>query len=876
MTDKRDNKKKKNLNQNRGKQNKARVERKNETLAFGRAQKKQNQHIRIKQDSNSRNEEKYYLQSKKQMQRNNNSRSKSSGFLRLNQNIHNDVKTTYNKSEETVVKKKKSISNVNFNRKGVIAICGLITILFFYFTYVLFQQQIVQHDEMSKMANNQYYRKIVSPPKRGDILDRNGKVLATTTNTYRVGITPKHVYSLSGAQSAEQIVSKFVEILSVDKAELEENLSKTDETYIQIAKDVTQEKADLLDQYLFINQIGGVRLDAVPKRVYMNEDVASQVIGFASMGDSLLEGRLGVEYQLNDVLSGQEGYSFGARDNYLNSGLIPFSQSTELNTKDGSNVYLTIDYDINKELQKHVQDAVESLQGADGGLGLVMNVRSGEVMGMASYPYFSSADPTAEPTGIEYEGVWNPENQKSIDFLMENVWRNKVVSDVFEVGSTFKILTLAMGLEENITDEEKVYNDAPIDVLDYTIKCWSEEGHGHETIADAFTLSCNPPFVQIGLSLGVEKFYDYIKAFGFKNTSGVELPGEAVNIFHENPSVIDLATLTFGEQSGFNLMSYSKGLSSVVNGGNLMKPTIVKQITNQQGNIIKVMEPEIERRVISEKTSDRVNQLLSRNDVMQGINTVSSGYQLGGKTSTSVNEFTDELTMSYVSFAPIENPEYMVIIVVKKVVDHKIGSDALINNVSGLMDFTLDHMNIQRNYENSDLKDMEQTIEIPDLRGLELEDAKYSLGYKSIDVVPGVDMDVKDTIGAVVPAPGTLVHNGSRIYVYPDADIEEDLVAVPDFRGKNYRECILAANAAGFVLEFSGDFQGLALEQEVISATVEKDVIEEITETTVGNENVFEENEENTSAQSSGQNAIQYAQRGAIIHIVLGSNEIDQ
>ncbi len=860
MADRRDKNKYRNLNQNKDKQKKARAEHNPEALAFRRS--RQSQRKNIKQQREVRDHHVPTM-------RNSSSRQQNAHFLYPDKNIHSDVKTTLKRKEKTLRTRKYT---VNFNRKGVVVICALITILFLYFAYVLFNHQILQHGEMSKIANNQYYRKVETMPKRGDIFDRNGKLLATTTNIYTIGITPKHVYSLNESQSREEIISKLVEILGVDKTELTENLQKTDESYIQIAKNVPQEKAELLDQYLFINQIGGVRLDAVPKRVYMNDDVASQIIGFASMGESALEGRLGIEYQLNDILTGQAGYSFGARDNYLNSGLLPFSQSTELSTKDGSTVYLTIDYDINKELQDHVAQAVDALQSAEGGMGLVMNVKTGEVLAMASYPYFKSSDPSAKPQGIEYKGEWDAEKQETIDFIMENVWRNKVVSDLFEVGSTFKTVTLAMGLEENITSEDKTYSDEPIDVLDYTIKCWSEEGHGYETLSDAFTLSCNPPFVQVSLDLGIEKFYNYIDAFGFRDLSGIELPGEANNIFHEDPSLIDLATLAFGEQSSLNLMSYSKGLSSVVNGGNLMKPTIIKQITNPDGGIVQLMQPQIERRVISEKTSERVDQLLSRNDVLQGVNKVGAGYQLGGKTSTSVNEYTDALTMSYVSFAPIENPEYMVIIVAKNVGNISIGSDALINNVSGMMDWTLNHMNVQRNYQDNDLSKMEKMIGVPDLIGETLEQAKYTLGYQSIEVVAPVKMSAEDTIAAVVPAPGSAVHYGTRIYVYPSAEIKEDLVAVPDFRGKNYNECILTANAAGVVLNVTGDYRGVAVQQSIRSTVASTSELNETDEQNIDDTDVENQN----NVQNDEQNKIEYVQRGTIIDVVLGLNDSEQ
>lgn len=900
-----DNKKRNNLNQRNNNSSKARAEKQEkQTLAFERSGKSTGK----EKNSTTRRNGTSTDNKVERLEKNH----KKPRYFAPNKNIHKDVKTTVktrekSTSEESRLKNNKLVPrnglhhqqtrnkpqisnkekpknnqrrkrriNVSFNRPGVIVIASLVLLLFLYFTFVLFRMQILNHQEMTELANNQYYRKIKIPPKRGDILDRNGKVLATTTNVFRVGITPKHVYSLSQSQTESEIVDTVSGILEMDKAEFAGYLADIEKDYIQIRKDVPQDKADLLDQYLAINQIGGFRLDAEPERVYLNEDVASQVIGFSGLNEDTLEGRLGIEYYLNDVLAGSAGYSYGARDNYLNQGDLPFSESAELSTNDGNTVTLTIDYEINKKLQENVREAVDLLDAGAGGMGLVMDVNTGEVLAMASYPYFASSDPTAEQTEVDFSGTWDPSGSETIDILSEHYWRNKVISDVFEVGSTFKTLTLAMGLEENITSEETIYSDDPIDVLDYTIKCWTEEGHGHETLADAFLNSCNPPFVQVGLNLGIDKFYEYVDAFGFNQLSGVELPGEARNIFHENPSLIDLATLSFGEQSGLNLMSFSKGLASVVNGGNLMTPTIIKQISNPAGTIVKTAEPKIERRVISEKTSDRVNQLLSRNDIMQGVNKVSAGYQLGGKTSTSVNEFTEELTMSYVSFAPIDDPEIMVIIVAQNVGNGELGSNSLISNVSGIVDYTLDHMHIERNYQSQQLDEMQQMVEVPDISGKTLEQLKAELNRQAVEVFPGVEsMKTEDYIATIVPAPGTPIHYGSRIYAYPTMEIPEDPVPLPDFRGKNYNECLIAANSAGLVPQFIGDMSGLAVEQ-TIGESPQITEPEQETDPNVETPGEVDQTTPSGTTDQQSENKIEFVQRGTMIKITLQSETDDQ
>ncbi|HHU53366.1 MAG TPA: hypothetical protein GXZ43_04730 [Clostridiaceae bacterium] len=793
---------------------------------------------------------------------------------------------------------------------GIVVVSALILFVIIYLSTVLYDFQINKHDEMSKLANDQYYRKLKTVPRRGDIYDRNGKVLATTTNIYRVGITPKHVYSLINTQDENEIAQSIAGVLNLEADAVKAEMQKKDQTYIQLAKDVSQEKADLLDKYLSINRIGGVRLDPEPERVFYNDNVGSQIIGFASLNGDVLEGRLGIEYELDSYLSGQAGFSFGARDNYANSGLLPFSESTEKSATDGYNVTLTIDYEITKQLQDYLERAVIALDAKNAGMGLIMDVQTAEILALASYPFFSSSDPTAKVNGITYEEEWDPADQETINYLMEDVWRNKAVSDLFEVGSTFKIITTAMGFEENITSEDKYYSDDPIDVLDYTINCYSGDGHGVETLEEAFTRSCNPPFVQIALDLGVEKFYDYIDAFGFYQTSGIQLPGEAKNLIHKDPSLIDLSTLSFGEQSGFNLVSYAKGLAAVVNGGNLITPTIVKRISDQHGRTVKNYEPVIERRVISENTSQRMNKMMQKNDVMQGINKVSAGYSLGGKTSTSVDETTDELTMSYVSFAPIDNPRIMTIIVTQNIGRKDSYSTDLISPVSGLTNWVLDYLNIERNYTDNQLQNMQETVAMPDIYGQTLEEAIYNLNYDSIIVKPGVkDMNPDDIIMAFVPEIGTALHNGSTIFVYPEEEIAEDLVAIPDFTGKNYNECMIAAENAGIIVQFEGDFAGLAISQsvaskekvkminpdqtdpdktdqdgidvettdlnETISSETDQTELNEIDEASeLQNDEVTEDVSENNQGEdkmTDEDQKINYVQRGSIIKVLLGS-----
>ncbi len=736
-------------------------------------------------------------------------------------------------------------SGHGFSLGSILATVIVVLLVAALIIWTLYKLQIRDHEDIKLEAAKQYYTRSVDLPSRGEIYDRNGFKLASTTYLYRVGITPKHLYSRNRSLTEAEIHAGLAQFLGLNTADVAAAAAQKDASYVQLKKDLAYELGQALEDYVAEHQIGGIRLDPEPKRSYFNGDLASQVIGFTSSEGQVLEGRLGVELSYNDLLSGEEGYTYGARMNYANEGAIPFTRSSSLEKRQGANLYLTLDMQIQRILQDRLAEACRKYAAQEDGMAIAMDPYTGEIYGMASYPYFSSADPTAAPSKFSEE-EWahesfsqlqnftlpeypatgtappTPEDlknwelaQRKIHYLSSEVWRNKVISDVYEAGSTFKAITAAIGLEENVTNEQTTYNDAKIQVLDYFISCYSgEEGHGYVSMENGFAMSCNPVFVQIALAAGIETYYDYVEAFGFREPTGVNLPGEANCIFHDQPSLIDLATLSFGEQSPVTPMHMMRAYAALVNGGKLITPTIVKEVRSQDGRLLSEAAVKVEREVISEQTSARIRELMRKMVEVSANYTNSGGYVVGGKTSTSVDEATGYTTISFMQAAPIAHPRLLVMFIIQKPENPAIGGvEAQITTMEATSEI-LEYLNIDRDLETVAQSQAVVPTKMPGLIGMTFEQASELLKWRRLPIRMGSEKMSKDSlIAAQQPPEGATVFPGNAIYAYAEAFPELEMVRMPDFSGKNAFECINEANRVGLIVNFEGDIAGSCIAQ---------------------------------------------------------------
>jgi len=685
----------------------------------------------------------------------------------------------------------------------------------------LYQIQIVEYEVNAQKAARQHFTKVTQQPERGRIYDANGVELAGTTYVYRIGITPGDVRSITKNITKQEIGEAIALALHLETDAVMAELAKTDATYIQLKKDVPKQEADTLKQYLSDNTIGGVRIDSEPRRYYTNGSLASQVIGFASFDNGNLTGQLGIELQYNNLLTGQPGYTYVETDNYSGRGELPFSVPTSLGAKNGNNLHLNLDINIQKIVQEELERAIRTYDITTGGSVLVIDPYTGAVKGMASYPYFDSAKPTEIPENTRLDAIAEAAidpaggtSEEIIEFLSAQIWRNRAISDTYEPGSTMKAITAAVSFEENQTREDEIFDDSPMQVLDWTISCSTRVGHGIETLEQGFWRSCNPVFAQLAQRAGVSSYYNYMKAFGFMNITGIDLPAEGIGILHEDPSVLDMVTLSYGESSTLTPIQMASAFSTFANGGNLIQPAVLKSVTDSDGAVIRENKPETIRKVISDQTSVRIRELL-KGVVLYGTGSKAyiEGYSVAGKTSTSTDDFGDH-TISFAALAPAENPEIVVLVVLQKPRDKTLTSGGAAKTCGVIIERTLEYMGVPRVYSELDISRLSETKAVPDMTGLTYAEAIKELGNIGLRAEAGErSMSDQTIIRSQWPAVGMAVHHRSLIYLYPTDQVKEDLVVVPDLTGKTVHESLLSANEAGLNILIEGDCLGTIISQ---------------------------------------------------------------
>lgn len=686
-----------------------------------------------------------------------------------------------------------------------------------YLVFQLYQIQVTDYAVNAELAAGQHYKRVTEQPRRGSIYDRNGLELAGTTYVYRIGITPKDVRSITQNISADEIAKNIARCLNLPSVDVRQAMTRTEELYIQLKKDVPRQEADDLKEFLSQANVGGVRIDDEPRRYYSNGSLASQVIGFSRFTDANLSGQLGIELQYNEILTGHPGYTYVETDNYGGKGGLPFSAPTSLRAQNGQNVVLNIDINIQKIVQEELADAVELNGITEGGTAIVMDPHTGAVLAMADYPYFSSEDPAARPKEIEPED-WDDLDPENIEYLSANVWRNRTVSDSYEPGSTMKSLTAAMAFEEAMSNEKEIFDDAPMRVFDWTISCHYRPGHGLESVEQAFWQSCNPVFAQLAQRVGIDRFYTYLHAFGFMGETGIDLPAESTGIFHNNPTELDMVTFSYGESSTITPIQMAAAYCVFANGGNLIRPSIVKSITDDNGSIVREFMPETVRKVISESTAARIKDLM-QGVVLYGTGSAAyvEGYSIAGKTSTSVDD-DGEYTLSFGGIAPAEKPEIVTLLILYKPEDDDTTSRAAAKASGAIIARTLEYMGISREYKDTDVSRIVEKVEVPDLNGLTYAQARMdllTLGLRADS--PDPDMGEGTIVKYQWPKSGEKLHSNGHVYLYPVAKPDEDLVSIPDFIGRNVHECFHLAAESNVNINIRGESLGIVSQQKPIS-----------------------------------------------------------
>ncbi len=540
-------------------------------------------------------------------------------------------------------------------------------------------------------------------------------------------------------------------------------------------------------------------------------------MGFTGYDNNGLQG---IELTFDDELMGRNG---SIETNQSAKGTTLKDQQNEYlnSSQNGDDVVLTIDETIQHFLEKHLEEAVTENKLKEGAAGIIMNPKTGEILAMATKPDFdvnnpydidqfekyaidlgydtsddTSDDPDATPKPTE-----DPNNlsDEAIAKIRNKMWRNKVISDTYEPGSTFKIITAAAALEEHVVDLNSTFYCPGFKIVaDRKIGCANKSGHGAQTFVEGVRNSCNPVFMELGERLGYEKFMEYFTAFGLTEKTNVELVGEASSIYYHNKmSEVDIATSSFGQGFQITPIQLVTAVSAVINGGERMKPQIVKEIRNSNG-ILKTYEPEVISRVISEETSQQMREILESVvslPTSTGKNAYVKGCRIGGKTGTSEKGNRDEekRIASFIGFAPANDPEIVCLIMLDEPqVDNKYGGTIAAPLAGEVIEDVLNYLGVEKQYTENEEPDVTQ--EIPDVRTMDLTEAKKTIVDKKLNVQVRGD---GDTVVDQLPKPGTMLNEDSTVILYTEEIDKTHTVTVPNLKG-------MSVDNAKYTLEMSG------------------------------------------------------------------------
>jgi stage V sporulation protein D (sporulation-specific penicillin-binding protein) len=673
--------------------------------------------------------------------------------------------------------------------------------------------QIFQGNWYQKEAYQQQTRGRDISPKRGIIYDRNGKPLALSASVERVIINPQEVRD---SELDDEIIAKELSsILELDEETVLKKVKKKSSYEVikrKIEKEVGDKVRDLCKKY----DIAGVYVDEDTKRYYPNRSLASHILGFTGEDNQGLDG---IEAIMDEYLKGVPGKILSETD--ARGRGLPISEEKHIGVQDGANVVLTIDETIQYFAQKAIEKAIDDNKVLNGATAIVMDPRNGDILALVSKPDFDPNSPFGAPPDVD-ENQWKSMSSDEKKKVFSLIWRDKAVVDTYEPGSTFKAITSAAGLEEGLVTPETPANDFPVIVQGWAIKCWRfYRPHGQETFAEGVYNSCNPVFVRVAQAMGVGKFYDYVKAFGFYDKTGIILPGEAKSIIHKKPQEIDMASASFGQRFQITPIQLISSYAAIANGGKLMKPRVVKEITDSEGNVIERYEPEVVRSVISKKTSDTLRGILEGVvSIGTGKNAYVSGYAVAGKTGTS--ETTETKTKgryiaSFSSFAPADNPVICCLVVL----DYPTGPFGHMGGVIAapvaktIIEDTLDYLGVERRYTEKDNEIMQEQVFVPDLRGKTIAEARKILAAPQFDLKFKVEGDGYNNDTAVVdqtPKPGISLTKKSVVILYTYKPKQQAKVKMPDVMNKTLDEAIETLNNVGLNIKVNGN--GVVVKQE--------------------------------------------------------------
>lgn len=671
----------------------------------------------------------------------------------------------------------------------VMALCFTVA-----FTALIFRVgwlQIVRGKDLSREALDQQTSDNTVSAKRGNIYDRNYKVLATNSTVETISITPETVRSSIEKKglTVDEVSSRIADILGLEKENVKDKISKTIQNET-LKKKVDKTTADTLRQYVTATGLSGVVFTEDVKRYYPYNNFAAQVIGFCGTDNQGLEG---IESIYDEELSGVPGRVVSARESTgleSNNGYENY-----IAAQDGNSVVLTIDETIQSYVQKNLEAAAADNKVAEGAAAIVMDVNTGEILAMCTEPDYDLNTPFEITDSIEekypgireeLENLEGEEYNNRLSEVMQTVRRNKAVVDSYEPGSTFKSVTASIALDTGACSLSDTFScGGSYTVADRTIRCANTSGHGTQDFAQAVQNSCNPAFIQIGQKMGKDRFITGMNAFGFFQKTGIEIPGESSGLGFTKDSMtdVDLATTAFGQSITVTPLQMVAAVSAVANGGTLMKPHIVKQVVNSDMGIVENVEPETVRQVISSETSKEMcNILESVVSVGGGKNAYLAGYRIAGKTGTSEKypRGNNKYVASFIGFAPADDPQVVCLVILDEPNgDSYYGGTIAAPVVRDILGETLQYLGVEPKYTSDEEEYVD--VEIPDVTGMTKSDAGIVLDESGLNVKFSGDSDV---VVDQIPKAHTKATQGSTVVLYTEGTKAARTVAVPNVIGQ--------------------------------------------------------------------------------------------
>lgn len=720
----------------------------------------------------------------------------------------------------------------------------------------LFYMMVVQHDYYESRAIRNQTRSITVSANRGEIYDCNMDLLANSVSVETVFIDPEWI--AREKEDLNLIADGLSEILGVDPAFVREQAADTEMLYKIIKRKIPEAQADEVRKFILDNKLGGVHLEADSQRNYPCGPLAAQVIGFTNDEN---QGAEGLEAGYDGLLKGTAGAVVKTRGNGGTEMLYSYEKFYE--ASDGHDLVLTIDNNVQMFLEKNMEAAIEKYDVLNGAFGIVMDVNTGEIKAMANLSAFdpnkyldvydedtrqeldelydealeakvredleknktgakkpeteaedaAEDEEEAQQTDESYKALIDRYNQMVMEARLKQ-WRNRTVSDGYEPGSTFKTITLAAALEEGAVSLEDTWfcgGSAKIERRDQILHCWYAKGHGSQSTAQALQNSCNIAFANIGIALGGEKLYEYVKAFGLLEKTGIDLPGEGTGYFFTHDAIANpetyasLTSAAFGQTFKVTPIQLVRAIAAVVNGGYVLEPYVVSEVLDDGGNVVDKNERHVLRQAISEQTSHTMRELME-SVVTEGTasNAQVVGYAIGGKTGTSekIDEFdengrpVDDKIVSFVGVAPIDDPQYIVLVALdtpSPATGYYISGGVMAAPVvRDVFTDILPYLGVTPHYEEEDLHYVNMVM--PNVTALSRSEAEKNLTEEHLQAeFVGEGATVTDQI----PSPGAEVPGNSTVLIYLGEEKPTDLVTVPDLSGLTQYQARSTINSVG-------------------------------------------------------------------------------